>query len=238
MHVTDPLVFLPDMICDARVFEEQITVISRDRSVMIVPYHHHDTIAEAAKAILPTLPARFALAGAGLGSALAMEVLRGAADRVSRIALISAQSQAEGAAEAAQLEQHIVQAKAGRFNDAVFGAMRLDRLAAGIQRVDVQDKVVQMAQAFGVHGFVKQLKMLQKRPDQQRTLRTARLPAAVICGAEDAKYTLRHHQILADLMPEAKLVHIEGAAHLPSLEAPSLLTAALQDWLGAPLLLG
>lgn len=236
--MSQPLVFVPDMMCDARVFFPQLSVISRDRIVIVAPFHEAETIHDAARDLLDRLPAEFNLAGLGMGSAVAMEMLRQASERVTRIALISAQAQAEGAAEAARLEDYIVQARAGRISDAVFGALGLEHLAAGPSRVVVQEQIQEMALEFGAQSFVRQIKALQRRPDQQRTLRTARIRAAIIYGEHQPKYTVRHHQILADLMPDASLKVIAGAAHFPTLESPDQTTAALQEWLGAPLLLG
>jgi hypothetical protein len=43
------------------------------------------------------------------------------------------------------------------------------------------------------------------------------------------------HEFIANMMPNARLQVIEGAGHLPTLEAPQEVTTALAHWLAAPL---
>jgi pimeloyl-ACP methyl ester carboxylesterase len=42
---------------------------------------------------------------------------------------------------------------------------------------------------------------------------------------------------MAELIPYAKLVILENAGHLPTLETPAETTQALRDWLKQPLIL-
>jgi pimeloyl-ACP methyl ester carboxylesterase len=42
---------------------------------------------------------------------------------------------------------------------------------------------------------------------------------------------------MAGLMPNARLVSVEGAGHLPVLEQPQTVIAALRGWLAQPLVL-
>jgi pimeloyl-ACP methyl ester carboxylesterase len=41
------------------------------------------------------------------------------------------------------------------------------------------------------------------------------------------------HELMAKLIPDARLEIIEGAGHLPTLEQPELTNAALARWLEA-----
>ncbi|MFT7523482.1 MAG: hypothetical protein ACI92A_001342, partial [Candidatus Paceibacteria bacterium] len=58
-----PLVLLPGMMCDARLFLPQIEVFAQQRAVHIAPISACDTVSELAREVLASAPSRFALAG-------------------------------------------------------------------------------------------------------------------------------------------------------------------------------
>ena len=61
--MTEPVVFVPGMMCDARLFEQQFRVMSSERAVMVAPITQGERVEEIASNILDQLPQRFALAG-------------------------------------------------------------------------------------------------------------------------------------------------------------------------------
>ena len=63
--MSEPLVLIPGMMCDARLFEHQITLLANDRAVMVAPITQGERIEEIASGLLHQLPARFALAICG-----------------------------------------------------------------------------------------------------------------------------------------------------------------------------
>ncbi|MDP4990135.1 MAG: alpha/beta hydrolase, partial [Marivita lacus] len=69
----EPVVFLPGMMCDARLFEPQIRAFSATHPVMVAPITHGQRMEEIASGILPLLPHKFALAGLSMGGIVAME---------------------------------------------------------------------------------------------------------------------------------------------------------------------
>ena len=72
----EPLVFLPGMMCDARLFAPQVTALSREMAVTVAPITMGERVEEMASALLGVLPAKFALAGLSMGGIVAMEILR------------------------------------------------------------------------------------------------------------------------------------------------------------------
>jgi pimeloyl-ACP methyl ester carboxylesterase len=94
-----------------------------------------------------------------------------------------------------------------------------------------------MGRSLGAETFVAQSRAMQRRPDQQKTLRDCRVPALVLCGAHDSVVPVRRHETMAELIPGAVLKVIEDAGHLPPLEQPEATTEALREWLAAPLVL-
>ena len=235
--MSEPLVLLPPMLCDARVFAPQIDALSADRPVMFVPTHHGERIEEIASALLSVAPPRFALAGMGMGGAVALEIMRRAPERVNRMALISTSFTGETPQGASAREPLIVAARSGRYADAIAAELRPDWLAPGPTRLKVLQLVSDMAHALGPEGYVQQARAMQRRKDQQSTLRKMRCPVLILCGQEDTLLPVKRHQFLSELITDAKLHVVAGAGHLPTLEEPGETTAALRAWLRQPLVL-
>lgn len=227
----DPLVVLPGMMCDARVFGPQIAELSSEFAVMCAPIVHGERIEEIASDVLSQAPVRFALAGLSMGGIVAMEILRRAPDRVSRIALLDTNPLSETPQSAASYEPMIVGARAGRLQEVMAAFLRPDYLAPGPARAEVLALAMDMAEVLGPEVLVRQIRALQRRRDQQGTLRRCSVPALVLCGEHDGLTPVRRHELMAELIPGAVLQVIEGAGHLPVLEQPAATTAALRDWL-------
>ena len=75
---------------------------------------------------------------------------------------------------------------------------------------------------------------LQKRKDQQDTLRKCKVPSLVLCGQHDQLCPVKRHTFMAELIPHAELVVLENSGHLPPLEQPGETTAALRRWMKMP----
>tara|TARA_R110002033_G_scaffold99568_2_gene147986 strand:- start:2516 stop:3271 length:756 start_codon:yes stop_codon:yes gene_type:complete len=235
--MAEPLVLLPEMMCDARLYSAQVAVFSNEICVTIAPVTQGERIEEIASNLLDQLPKRFALAGLGFGAMVAMEILRRAPDRVSRIALMCTNAQAETPQMAAAREPHIIAARTGRLAEAARGHIRAEHLAPGGFAATVLAAYTQMALDLGSEVFVRQSRAMQRRRDQQSTLRKCKVPTLILCGAEDTLMSAKHHSFMAELIPYAKLVVIEGAGHLPPLEQPEETNDALKAWMKQPLVL-
>lgn len=236
--MAEPLVLLPGMMCDARLFGPQITALSSERAVMVAPISLGERIEEIASDILTAAPAKFALAGLSMGGLVAMEVLRRAPERVTRVALMDTNPLPETPQKAAEREPQIIGARTGRLEEIMRDEMKPNYLAPGPQRTEVLALVMEMARDLGPEVFVRQSRALQRRRDQQGTLRRCKVPALVLCGEHDALCPVKRHQFMAELIPHAQLRVISGAGHLPTLEQPKATLEALRGWLAQPFVLG
>ena len=111
--MTEPVILLPGLLCDARLWAHQLLHLSQHRPVTVVQ-PKGASIEEMAAQVLAAAPAKFALVGCGMGGDVAMDVLRRALDRVTRIALISTDPMQEAPSVAAAREARMVAARSGR----------------------------------------------------------------------------------------------------------------------------
>ncbi len=230
----EPLVFLPGLMCDARLFQSQMTVLSQERAVTVAPVSTGERIEEIASSLLDVLPRCFALAGFSMGGVVALEVIRRAPERVSRLCLMSTDAQADTPQLAAAREDLIVGAQAGRLEDIMRDVIGSDALAPGPDRIPILNELLTMAVELGPDLFVRQLRALQRRPDQQGALRRINVPTLILCGVHDTLTPVRKHAFMTELIPNAELQVIDDAGHVPMLESPQAVTDALKRWLSRP----
>ena len=231
----DPVVLIPGMMCDARVFGPQIDDLSRDHIVVVAPPVVGDTIRDMAAHMLDNLPPRFSLAGISMGGIVAMEIARRAPERVMRLALISTSPLPDTPAQAAWREPQIVRASAGRLDEAMAESLSPNNLAPGAGRDAVAELVLSMAHGLGGEMFVRQSRALQRRPDAQRSLQRLKVPTMVMCGAHDGLTPPKRHETMAALIPGAELVILPEAGHLPTVEVPQQVNIGMRAWLEMPL---
>ena len=112
-----PLLLLPGMMCDARMYAPQIEALKDIAECQVGHLGGADNMADIAAQVLSDAPEKFSLAGLSMGGIVAMEVARQAPQRVARLALMdtspwveeedvkAARSPQIDAAHAGQLEQ-------------------------------------------------------------------------------------------------------------------------------------
>lgn len=226
-----PLVLLPGMMCDARLFGPQIEALSGTTPLLTVPLTAHDSVAALAADVLACAPDRFALAGLSMGGIVAMEILRQAPERVARLALLDTNPLAERPEVKARRIPQMAAVERGELRRVMRDEMKPNYLADGPRQGAILDLCMAMAMDLGPDVFLRQSRALMDRPDQTETLRSYAGPSLVLCGRQDGLCPVERHELMHDLLPDSTLSVIEGAGHLPTLEQPEETTAALRRWL-------
>ena len=225
-----PLVLIPGMMCDSRMWGS-LPVALFPRSVVHALPIGADSVKALATNILKDLPTRFALAGLSMGGIVAMEVLRQAPDRVTHLALLDTNPLAETTDMQARRLAHIAKVEAGGLAELMRDVMKPNYLKPGSGQRAILELCMEMAMTFGSEVFLRQSRALASRADQQATLAAFKGPALILMGEDDQLCPRSRHDLMHKLMPQSRLVIIEGAAHLPTLEQPIQTTAALRRWL-------
>jgi pimeloyl-ACP methyl ester carboxylesterase len=231
--MTPPLLLLPGMMCDGRLFGPQITALSGERDVRVGNITCASSMAELAKGVLKNAPERFALAGLSMGGIVAMEIVAQDPARVERLALLDTNPRAELPEVQSRRGPQIEAVRAGELERVMREELKPNYLAPGPRRDEILDLCMDMALDLGPEVFERQSVALRDRPDRQETLRGVDVPTLVLCGRQDTLCPVERHELMHMLVPRSRLVIVEGAGHMPTLERPDETTSALRDWLSA-----
>lgn len=237
MMTHEPLVMIPGLMADARLFLPQMVRLGTDRACHVAIAAKGETVEQMSEVIMAGLPEKFALLGHGLGGDIALDIVRRAPDRVTRIALMATDPLSEPPQTAVERETRMVMARAGRLVEAMAQEVPVSAVADSPWREEIMALVKDMALGLGEGVFLRQSRALQRRPDQQKTMRKVKLPALVIAGRVDTLVPLRRQEFTANLMPFGQLSIIEDAGHLAALEQPEAVSDALESFLNGPMML-
>lgn len=226
-----PVLFLPGRMCDARLWLSQMAALGSERPAMVAPLAAVDTVRGMAEALLPALPERVIPIGHGLGGAVAMEVLRLVPERIAGLVLVDADALAETPQTVTQRETRLVRVAGGRFAEVLEEETAPELFPQSEIRRDIVALARAMGKRLGPDIWRRQAKAEQRRPDQQALLRKTSCPLLIVAGQENRLTPLRRAEVMAGLARQARLVGIEGAAHLSPLEASDAVTDALRAWL-------
>src|SRR3974390_2786175 len=83
-----PIVMVPGLTCTARLYAPQIEALWQYGPTMVADHRRDADIKAIAARILNSCPPRFALAGLSMGGYIAFEMLRQAAARIEKLALL------------------------------------------------------------------------------------------------------------------------------------------------------
>ncbi|MBO9641514.1 MAG: alpha/beta hydrolase [Pseudacidovorax sp.] len=238
MNHATPLLLLPGLMNDARIWNPLTAALRGKRTLHVAPTHLRDSIAESAHDAIAAMPAgAFAVAGFSLGGYVAQEVCRQAGDRIAGLALLDTGARAD-AGEVKQARERMIQAvnDAELADTATFSQVAQGFAARIVHASRLQDRELlqllsDMASTVGSQGFVRQQRAAMNRVDTRDLLLGVRVPAVVVCGREDQITPLGLSQEMASLLPDVELVTVPEAGHMSILEQPVAVVAAMVRWL-------
>lgn len=230
----DPLVLVPGLLCTEALYAPQIGELAGAGTVVAVADHRQDdTIAAIATRLLGEAPPRFALAGLSMGGYVAMEVLRRAPDRVTRLMLLDTSARPDTDEQTANRRRLMALADSGKFDQVTPSLFPLFVHEDRQDDAALREIVTQMATATGPQAFTRQQSAILGRPDSRPSLGSIACPTTIVVGEGDRLTPPELAREMRDLIPGGRLEVVAGAGHLPTLEAPDAVTALMRDWLGA-----
>lgn len=227
------LVLAPGMLSDAAVWGPQVQAFSADFDVTVARYGAARTLASMAEALLDQAPRRFALAAHSLGGRVAMEAARLAPERLTGLCLISADPLPKPGGEAGEAETRNRQGLLALAREQGMTALA-DRFTPILLHPDHRDgaaEVHAMVARQDVDALARQIEAGEGRPDHAGILRGLKIPALLICGAEDSFGRAPLQAAMAAMLRDAPVLLIDHCGHLPTLEAPEAVMEAMRGWL-------
>lgn len=228
------MVMLPGMLGDPTVWDGVAARLAGVVAPVPLRIDLDDSVPELAASVLAQAPARFALVGHSLGAIVALEVVRQAPARVTRLVLVNASGRGPSTAQQQVWSDWATRTRAGGF-DAV--AAEVARATLPTTRRDDADLVAageRMAARVGGSGFLQQLAAQSTRPDNLDLVAHLAVPVLVMSGALDEMCPPALQQELADRCPTATLVTIASAGHMLPLEDPDAVADAIRAWWPTP----
>lgn len=228
--MTLPLIMLPGLLNDERLWAQQQAILGRDRPVHIPDLTQDTSIAGMAARVLDAAPERFALAALSMGGYVALEIVRQAPQRVERLALVDTMARPDSPARARVRRGLLELAHMGTFKGVTPQLLPklLHRRSLGTPAADL---VRAMAQTVGREGFISQQQAIIGRADYSSLLEQIRVPTLVIVGEDDQITPLEEAHFMHRHIAGSRLVVIPECGHLPPLEHPQRTCELLQEWL-------
>ena len=223
-----PVVFVPGMMCDARLFFPQVAHLHR-YFTMVSPINTSNTIEALAANILKNTPKNFALVGLSMGGIVAMEMLRQESHRISKLALFDTNPLAEKDEVKQNRNLQIQKVKNGKLEEVLRDEMKPNYLAN--PKKEILKLCMQMALNLGAEVFIKQSHALQNRIDQRKTLAQYKGQTLILQGEHDQLCPDDRHQLMHALITNSHYLKVPKAGHLPTLENPEFVNQAIVNWL-------
>jgi len=232
--VKTPAVFLHGLLTTEAVWSPVLERLEGQIDPWVADLTADDSIAAMAARVLADAPfERFALAGHSMGGYVALEIMRGAPERIECLALLDTQARPDTPDAIERRKALIELARQGRIDDVA------ERLVPVVfDSVEVVDAALvkihrDMVRAVGAEAFLRQQRAIMGRVDSRPTLAAIHCPTLVLCGAHDLLTPPDRHEEMARAIAGAKLVVVPAAGHLSLLERPYEVAYALSLWLQA-----
>ena len=231
-----PLVLVPGLMCDHTVWEPLLPYFDSHQTCQMIDHQSANSLAQMAEQVLAVAPAKFVMAGHSMGGRVALEVMRLAPQRVAGVALMDTGYLAKMEGPAGEIEVNkrlvlleIAQSKGVRAmaQEWVKGMVHPSRLADA----PLIEKILQMFETKNSDIFARQLLALIFRKDATEVLKMISVPTLILCGRQDAWSPPSQHEEMLQFVPHAKLAIIEEAGHMSTMEKPSPVAQAMNQWL-------
>jgi pimeloyl-ACP methyl ester carboxylesterase len=228
-----PIVLVPGLNCTPRLYAPQIPSLWNFGPVTIADHRRDDSVDAIAARILADAPPRFALIGLSMGGYIAFAILRAAAQRVARLALLDTGPRADTAQQRENRRTQIELARSGRFAEIPVLQFPLFVHKDRHNDAALKDFVVRMANETGPEAFVRQQTAIMTRPDARPHLPAIACPTLIAVGDGDELTPPELSAEMHGLIPKSRLVTIADCGHLSTLERPEAVNRALVDFLQA-----
>ncbi len=230
-----PFVLLHGFPLDHTIWEPVVALMDERAEVILPDLRGHgaseapktpysmDDMADDVAALLDRLDvARAVIVGHSMGGYVALAFAARHPGRLAGLGLVATHAWADTperrAARRAQMDE-VVKGGVAVLTEGMAAKLTSDAALAARLR-----ELILRTPPAGVIGA---LRAMATRPERTDVLASLRVPAVVVVGMNDAILPPERGREMVALLPQARLVEIAGAGHMPMMEAPRQVAEAL-----------
>ena len=165
-----------------------------------------------------------------MGGYIALEIMRQAAGRVVKLALLDTSARPETPEQTERRGKLIAFAETGRFSEVNNFLWPLLVDPSRQKDASLRAEIDKMGEETGPEAFVRQQRAVIGRADSRSTLSAIKCPTLMIVGASDQLTPPAHAEEIAKGIPGARLVTLAGSGHMSPMEKPEEVTKLLVDF--------
>lgn len=219
------LIMIPGLLCDEEVWLHQNITLRMTADITVPDLSMAATPEDMVNTVLNQAPDTFALAGHSMGGWIALEIMRIASSRVSRLCLLNTTAAPDLPEKSAARRSMIDMARNERFDEVVERLMSIflfrnhcrERLKAMLYR--------------NKSAFVLQENAMLARKDCLGILQKIHCPTLIIHANQDAVFSLKDSMELHLGIQNSRLVQIENCGHMAPVEAPEEVSTLMKEWM-------
>jgi pimeloyl-ACP methyl ester carboxylesterase len=225
------LFILPGLLEDADAFEAVTAGLQEIATCTFADLTRAETIADLARSALEQAPeGAFALAGHSMGGYVALEILRQAPRRVTKLALINTHARPD-TPEATENRRRLMALADKDFEGVVTALLPKLMTQEHLKDPVLTGIIGAMALATGPEAFKRQQRAIIGRIDSRPHLAAIRCPTLVIAARDDQLMPVELLRELAQGIPGARLAIVDASGHMASIEQPAEVTRLLREWI-------
>jgi pimeloyl-ACP methyl ester carboxylesterase len=222
------LVMIPGLGSDSAVWRRTIEAMRSSVDCLVGDTLSDDSLEGMARRILDRAPASFALAGVSMGGMVALQIMKIAPRRVTRLALIDTNARPDTIMR--KTIRRLSNIAAATTSD--FGKLSERSVKSLIHPSapeEIRTELAEMGARVGARIYRRQNIAVAARKDMRPILPGIAVPTAIVVGSDDKVTPVMLSREIHQLVPASVLHIIRDCGHLPPIEKPAVLAAILLE---------
>jgi pimeloyl-ACP methyl ester carboxylesterase len=232
--MSEPIILLPGLLCTEVLWTDITPSLTDIAWPHVMDLSAGTSIESMARHVLAHAPPSFSLIGFSMGSQVALEVYAQAPQRVSRLALMSANAYGLTPGVRAHLKAAMGRIATSGLGPYLVDAFELYFSEKARMLPGVRERFVSMATQLGAVVALQQMGALLTYGGFSSALSAIQCPTTLICGGSDERTPPSLHHDMARDIRGASVSVIPSTGHFTMLESPRMVAQLVREWLARP----